>query len=78
MEINHYPIFARKVARECAEDPGTVNPFAEVTCPKCRARLMAKVRAEQTAAQTTLVEQERIFHTANATQWLNTIAGTHQ
>jgi len=73
--MNHYPLIGRTPARECRPLGGSVDPFAPVTCPSCRARLQAKADAERSsAAEYKPSRQEYRFHLANAAQWDRTLA----
>jgi hypothetical protein len=64
---NHYPLIGRKVPGSCNDQFGTADPFAHVECPKCRARLEAKVAADTaTAAEYCVGRQERRFFLASA------------
>ena len=48
--MNHYPLIGRKVPGSCADPLGTADPWAHIECPKCRARLEAKVAADNAEA----------------------------
>lgn len=50
--LNHYPIFGRKIPSSCKVLSGSADPFQEVTCPCCRARIRKQVLAKREGANT--------------------------
>lgn len=65
--MNHYPLIGRKVPASCNDAGGTADPFATVTCPKCRARLAKAVEDKVAGALTFGAgSQERRVFLANA------------
>lgn len=64
---NHYPLIGRKVPGSCADAIGTADPFAHIECPKCRARLAAKVAADTATADAEGDTQLGHFMRASAT-----------
>jgi hypothetical protein len=79
MAQNHYPLIGRKPAPSCdASLLDTANPFTPPTCPKCIARLEAKVAAELASAATTKNAQERRLHNGTAAMFRDVLNGRHQ
>ena len=78
MAHNHYPLFGRTPPSSCnAGSQDTANPFTPPTCPKCIARLEAKVAAEQAEADR-CKGQERRFHLGTASMFRDILNGVHQ
>lgn len=79
MAQNHYPLIGRKAPPSCqASAQDTANPFTPPTCPKCIARLEAKVAAEDVATITSRSKQERQLHASTARMYREILSGTHQ
>jgi hypothetical protein len=76
---NHYPLIGRKPAPSCDAGPlDTANPFTPPTCPKCIARLEAKVAAEVASAAETKNAQERQLHAGTAAMFTDILNGQHR
>lgn len=79
MAQNHYPLIGRKPAPSCnADTQDTANPFTPPTCPKCIARLEAKIAAELASEAVTKNVQERRLHASTAAMFRDILNGTHQ
>lgn len=76
MQINHYPLIGRKTPKACADQTGTANPFAPVTCPCCRERLAKQVASKRAGAMSFAPDsQERGVFLANAAYFQRVLAG---
>ena len=79
MAHNHYPVFGRKPLASCEAGPlDTANPFTPPTCPKCIARLEAKVAAELASSAATKNAQEQRLHSGTAAMFRDILDGRHQ
>jgi hypothetical protein len=72
--INHYPIAVsratRRIPKSCADQTGTCDPFAAITCGDCRQRLQVKVTAHvELAAQYKQGSQNQRFFAGDAAHY---------
>lgn len=72
--MNHYPLIGRTVPRSCADASGTADPFAAITCPKCRERLASKVRHEARQSHEGETAGHRKLHAGTARHFADILA----
>lgn len=59
--MNHWPLPMGRKAPAHAAAHDSANPFAEITCPTCRAVLASKVDSAQKSEKATRSKDEQMF-----------------
>lgn len=75
MATNHWPLIGRKAPASCGKPGDTAEPFQPITCPHCRERLTAKVKAHANeAARHKPGSQNQRFFSGDVAHWSAVLA----